>query len=131
MRTCPTPCAWSVGQPLVERDGFKAPRPSSCGLGVHGKMGIPEGALLPFGILLLGLPALRCFSLGVHFFLRKKGFLFLLSVSPSRFLRWVSYTNLLRESSGTVVAGSDEIAARWRLIYGFVRVALSAGLIAL
>ena len=107
MRTCPTPCAWSVGQPLVERDGFKAPRPSSYGLGVHGKMGIPEGALLPFGILLLGLPALRCFSLGVHFFLRKNGFLFLLSIFPEADFRWVSYTNLRRETPGMVVAESD------------------------
>ena len=78
----PDTVRWQSSQPLVERDGLKAPHRSNSSLGVHGKMGIPEGALLPFGILLLGLPALRCFSLGVHFFLRKNGFLFLLSVSP-------------------------------------------------
>lgn len=103
----PDTVRFQMSQPLVERDSLKAPNRSSSGLGVHGKMGIPEGALLPFGILLLGLPALRCFSLGVHFFLRKNGFLFLSFVPPKPVLRWVSYTNLRRESPGMVVAVSD------------------------
>ena len=75
MRNHPTPCAFEVSRSLS--GSLEAPHRSSGRPGVHRKMGIPRGALLPFGILPLGLPALCCFTQGVHFFSRKNGFFFL------------------------------------------------------